>query len=41
VSAVRTEREFSRAASIQFLIEDGLFGENERYSTTLCSLASS
>ena len=30
VSAVRTDREFSRAASMQFLIEDGLLGENER-----------
>src|SRR3954467_3907527 len=30
VSAVRTEREFSRAASMQFLIEDGLSAENER-----------
>ena len=41
VSAVRTERELSRAASMQFLIEDGLDAENDRYSTTLCSLASS
>ena len=30
VSAVRTEREFSRAASMQFLIEDGLSAENDR-----------
>jgi hypothetical protein len=30
VSAVRTEREFSRAASMQFLIDDGLLAENER-----------
>ena len=41
VSAVRTEREFSRAFSMQLRIEDGLAGENDRYSTTLCSLASS
>ncbi len=41
VSAVRTERELSRAFSMQLRIEDGLSGENERYSTTLCSLASS
>src|ERR1700758_2409979 len=40
VSAVRTERELSRAASMQFLIEEGLFTLNERYSTTFCSLAS-
>ena len=40
VSAVRTERELSRAASMQFLIEEGLDGENARYSTTFCSLAS-
>ena len=30
VSAVRTERELSRAASMQFLIEEGLLGENDR-----------
>ena len=41
VSAVRTERELSRAASMQFLIEEGLAVENDRYSTTFCSLASS
>ena len=41
VSAVRTERELSRAFSMQFLIEEGLDAAKERYSTTLCSLASS
>ena len=41
VSAVRTERELSRAFSMQLLIEEGLLGENDRYSTTFCSLASS
>jgi hypothetical protein len=41
VSAVRTERELRRAFSMQFLMEDGLTAENERYSTTLASLASS
>ena len=41
VSAVRTERELSRAFSMQFRIEEGLDGENDRYSTTLFSLASS
>ena len=41
VSAVRTERELSRAVSMQLRIEEGLAGENDRYSTTLCSLASS
>ena len=41
VSAVRTERELRRAFSMQFLIEDGLTDENDRYSTTLASLASS
>ena len=41
VSAVRTEREFSRAVSMQFLIEDGLAGANDRYSTTFCSSACS
>jgi hypothetical protein len=30
VSAVRTERELSRAFSMQFLIEDGLLVENDR-----------
>ncbi len=40
VSAVRTERELRRAASMQFLIEEGLLAENDRYSTTFCSLAS-
>ena len=40
VSAVRTERELSRAASMQLLIEEGLSGENDRYSTTLVSSAS-
>ena len=34
VSAVRTERELSRAVSMQFLIEEGLAAENDRYSTT-------
>src|SRR5260221_345871 len=41
VSAVRTERELSLAFSMQFLIEDGLEGANDRYSTTLRSSASS
>src|SRR5262249_44045945 len=40
VSAVRTERELRRAFSMQFLIEEGLTAENDRYSTTLVSLAS-
>ena len=40
VSAVRTERELRRAASMQFLIEEGFSGANDRYSTTLVSLAS-
>jgi hypothetical protein len=40
VSAVRTERELSRAASMQFLIEEGFSEENDRYSTTFCWLAS-
>jgi len=40
VSAVRTERELRRAASMQFLIEDGFSGLNDRYSTTFASLAS-
>ena len=39
VSAVRTEREFSRAFSMQLRIDEGLVGENDRYSTTLCSSA--
>jgi hypothetical protein len=30
VSAVRTERELSRAASMQFLIEEGLLELNDR-----------
>src|SRR5258708_13325065 len=37
VSAVRTEREFSRAFSMQLRIDDGLDGDNDKYSTTLCS----
>ena len=41
VSAVRTERELSRALSMQFLIEEELDAAKDRYSTTLCSLASS
>ena len=40
VSAVRTERELSRAFSMQLRIEEGLPGANDRYSTTFCSLAS-
>ena len=40
VSAVRTEREFSRAASMQFLIEEGLLASNDRKSMTFWSLAS-
>ena len=30
VSAVRTERELSRAASMQLLIEEGFVGANDR-----------
>jgi hypothetical protein len=41
VSAVRTEREFSRAFSMQLRIEDGLAVEKDRYSTTFLSSASS
>ena len=41
VSAVRNERELSRAFSIQLRIEEGLFGENDRKSTTLRSSATS
>jgi hypothetical protein len=41
VSAVRTERELSRAASMQLRIDDGLAGEKARYSTTACSSATS
>ena len=41
VSAVRTERELSRAASMQFLIEEGFSDAKDRYSTTFCSLATS
>ncbi len=40
VSAVRTEREFSLAFSMQLRIEEGLLGANDRYSTTFFSLAS-
>ncbi len=41
VSAVRTERELRRAFSMQLRIEDGLAVENDRYSTTFFSSASS
>ena len=41
VSAVRTDRELSRAASMQLRIEEGFAGAKDRYSTTFCSLASS
>jgi len=33
-------KSLSRAPSMQFRIEDGLDSENDRYSTTFCSLAS-
>ena len=41
VSAVRTARALSRAFWMQLRIDDGLSSENDRYSTTLRSLASS
>ncbi len=41
VSAVRTERAFSRAVSMQVRIEDGLFGEKARKSRTVSSFATS
>ena len=40
VSAVRTERAFRRAVSMQLRIEDGLLGEKARNSVTVSSFAS-
>src|ERR1700750_1378831 len=40
VNAVRTEGELRRAASMQLRMDDEFSAENDRYSTTFCSLAS-